>query len=149
MEKFCSDIGRAALEACSTTWDLDTNSAFALRRRKTTAYLPFTMNRVSDLHRSHRKHQGPTVVLLLRAHSLPRESVYRTVAYKRPSILAELLRISGVKRGHRNTQTAGWSYKSPFICLKNKDSSPERVAGTAVRKLTNLNQLKRVLYITF
>jgi hypothetical protein len=32
-------IGRAAWEACSSTWNLGTNSAFALGPRKTTEYL--------------------------------------------------------------------------------------------------------------
>jgi hypothetical protein len=69
-------FGRAAFEACSTTWDL----AFALRQRKTTNYLSFAINWVFDLHKPHRKHQRPTVLLLLHAHSFPQERVYRAVA---------------------------------------------------------------------
>jgi hypothetical protein len=37
--KFDVTIGRAACEACSTTWNLGTNSAFALGSRKTTENL--------------------------------------------------------------------------------------------------------------
>jgi hypothetical protein len=36
---FNGTIGRAACEACSATWNLGNNSAFALEPRKTTEYL--------------------------------------------------------------------------------------------------------------
>jgi hypothetical protein len=40
MAKFWKvNIWKAAWEACSATWILGTNSAFALRPRKTTGYL--------------------------------------------------------------------------------------------------------------
>jgi hypothetical protein len=38
-EIFNVTIGRAACEACSATWNLSTNSAFALGPRKTTENL--------------------------------------------------------------------------------------------------------------